>query len=240
MRRVIGGSFLGDREADEHFEGAVENAAITGPALGADNIGFSHQPNMLREPVIFQSGSPPPVPATAWLASAAWSGRGKPGFRRNAIAALFPRPRSRAETKICINGRDQTTRCGHAGTHPRFYLSALLQEIFGRCADVPTAVDLSAPLVLPVALTALGGSRAHPAYSLGPAADSAAALLAASHARQSAAGYASGEIGVGVSCWLRDRLENRDGSPHLLRPDSADNFAESQPTGPSRGEYRRT
>jgi hypothetical protein len=83
VRRVIGGSFLGDREADEHFEGAVENlkdvitgqatvlslgpltgdyddAAITGPALGADNIGFSHQPNMLREPVIFQSESPAP------------------------------------------------------------------------------------------------------------------------------------------------------------------------------------
>jgi hypothetical protein len=57
--------FWRDREADEHFEGAVENlkdvitgqasilafgpltggyddAAITGPALGADNIGFPH------------------------------------------------------------------------------------------------------------------------------------------------------------------------------------------------------
>jgi len=69
-----------NREADEHFEGAVENlkevitgqatilafapltgrydnAAIPSAALRADDIGFPHWMNMRRAPIIFQLGS---------------------------------------------------------------------------------------------------------------------------------------------------------------------------------------
>jgi hypothetical protein len=56
--------------------------------------------------------------------------------------AVFPGPRSRPETMICINAVDQTTRCGHVGIHPQFDLPAFLQKIFGRRSNVPT-VDLS-------------------------------------------------------------------------------------------------
>ena len=83
---VWGGSsaclFWRDREADEHFEGAVEilkdvitgqasilafgpltggydDAAIPCAAFGTDNIGFPHGRNMRSDPGVFQSENLP-------------------------------------------------------------------------------------------------------------------------------------------------------------------------------------
>ena len=61
---------------------------------------------------------------------------------RQSDEAVFPGPRSRPETMICINHRHQTTRCRHVGIHPQFDLPAFLQEIFGRRSNLP-AVDVS-------------------------------------------------------------------------------------------------
>jgi hypothetical protein len=94
LDRVIARLYWRNREADEHFEGAVENlkdmitgqatvlalgaitggyddAPITCAALRAYDIGFPHQPNMRRGPVFFQSGhnQTDPLPAFAFIRS---------------------------------------------------------------------------------------------------------------------------------------------------------------------------